>query len=151
SEPAAHLLTFLHPKRHLAQVRVQFDRQIKRLANELGGNAGARQRRGDNRGYAAIAQLLRGSARLGNAGGVQRNINIALRNALRVPVGLAVAEEPEWDLIKRELPERPVHLRPRLPVAAPAALPAVPSCGSGAPRSSAAASCSCAWRPTTRR
>ena len=128
-EPAAHGLAFLHAERHLAQVGIECDREAQRLADEFGRDARTRQRRCHDRCDAASSQLVRRRACLCNAGRIQRDIDVALRNALGVPVGLAMPEKPERNRRERGILERPVHVSSDPPAAAHAAPRAAPSSG----------------------
>jgi len=94
-KPASHRLAFLHAERHFTQPLIETDVKAERIAHNPGGVMRARQRRGDDADDAAIAQLRRSIMRLRDAARVERDINIALAEILRVPIRLAVAKEPE--------------------------------------------------------
>ena len=93
-EPFGHRLAFALAIRGFVQLGLKLHRQAQNLRHDPRGDAGARQRRGHDRSDAAAAEAFGRGMRLREAVGVQRNVQIALGQVTRVPVGLAMAQEP---------------------------------------------------------
>ena len=78
----------------LAQIGVEFHRNIQRGRHDVRGVAGAFQRRAGNAHNAAPVQQGGGGVRLGDAVIVERHFGAALRAVGAVPIRFAMAQEP---------------------------------------------------------
>ena len=93
--PIAHGPAFFHAKAHFHQPRIRRDRQGKRLRHDFRGMQRAAERGSDDGRNPAIHQRQGRAPGLRNTNGIQRNIRMALAQPLSVPIGFAVAQEPE--------------------------------------------------------
>jgi len=96
-EPSIHRLALALSERGFAKLGLDADGRCKSQArrHDFGRAPSPRKRRAHNRGNPRLSQNLTGFLGLRNAGGVQRNIDIALGEILRVPIRLSVTEIPE--------------------------------------------------------
>jgi len=98
-----HGLAFLDAEGDFAQAVIDFDGQVEGGADGDGGVVGAGEGRGDDGGDAAVAQQVGGGDGLVAAAVVERDVDVALGEVLGVPVGFAVAEEPERDGVEGQV------------------------------------------------
>ena len=93
--PIAHGPAFFHAETHFHQPRIGCHRQGKRFRHNLCRAQSAAERGGDDGRDPAIHQRQRRAPGLRNTNGIQRNIRMPLAQAFRIPIGFAVAKEPE--------------------------------------------------------
>ena len=103
-------LTFPIAKTNLTQPTVLPYFQVQGFTNHLRGLRCPLQITRIKRAKILLSQLGRQAVRLGQAGGVQRDIRLTLQAATDVPIGLPMTDEPEFSHYQNYMSDDSFHL-----------------------------------------